>query len=144
MIYIVQLIITLLVISFFIFSIIEIYCKIVKKESRTYFGMLISLILFFLMITVRNHLVKNELVKNIKASKIEQGNSFFSKNELSDIHIVSEKMRVVDKDIYIVLMPQKDTLYINQDFHDKNKFWVHYKKYEILKLTAPIGYIIKN
>ncbi|WP_288376411.1 hypothetical protein, partial [uncultured Chryseobacterium sp.] len=96
MIYIVQLIITLLVISFFIFSIIEIYCKIVKKESRTYFGMLISLILFFLMITVRNHLVKNELVKNIKASKIEQGNSFFSKNELSDIHIVSEKMRVVD------------------------------------------------
>lgn len=47
MIYIVQLIITLLVISFFIFSIIEIYCKIVRKESRAYFGMLISLILFF-------------------------------------------------------------------------------------------------
>ncbi|PRB05989.1 hypothetical protein CQ046_02090 [Chryseobacterium sp. MYb7] len=144
MIYIVQLIIALLIISFFVFSIIEIYCEIVKKSSKAFFGMLISLILFFLMITVRNHLVKNELVENIKTSKIEQSNSSFSKRELSDIHIVSEKMRVVDKDIYIVLMPQKDTLYMNQDFHDKNKFWVHYKKYEILKITAPVGYIIKN
>lgn len=90
------------------------------------------------MITVRNHLVKNELVENIKTSKIEQENSFFSKKELSDIHIVSEKIRVDDKDIFVVLMPQKDTLYMNQDFHDKNKFWVHYKKYEILKLTAPV------
>lgn len=144
MIYIVQLIIALLIISFFIFFIIEIYCEIVKKNSWAFLGMLLSLILFFLMITVRNHLVKNELVENIKTSKLEQKNSFFSKRELSDIHLVSEKMRVVDKDIYIVLMPQKDTLYMNQDFHNKNKFWVHYKKYEILKFTAPVGYIIKN
>ncbi|WP_433631367.1 hypothetical protein [Chryseobacterium cucumeris] len=144
MIYIVQLIITLLIISFFVFSIIEIYCEIVKKSSWAFLGMLISLILFFLMIIVRNHMVKNELVKNINASKIEQKNSLFSKRELSDIHLVSEKMRVVDKDIYVVLMPQKDTLYMNQDFHNKNKFWVHYKKYEILKFTAPVGYIIKN
>ena len=144
MIYIVQLIITLLIISFFVFSIIEIYCEIVKKSSWAFLGMLIILILFFLMITVRNHMVKNELVKNINASKIEQKNSLFSKRELSDIHLVSEKMRVVDKDIYVVLMPQKDTLYMNQDFHNKNKFWVHYKKYEILKFTAPVGYIIKN
>ncbi|KAA2223923.1 hypothetical protein [Chryseobacterium sediminis] len=144
MIYIVQIIIALLILSFVIFSFVEIYCKIVKKESRTYWIMLISFALFFLMITVRNHLVKNELVENIKTSTIDQSNSFFSKRELSDIHIVSEKIRVVDKDIYIVLMPQKDTVYMNQDFHDKNKFWVHYKKYEILKITAPVGYIIKN
>lgn len=144
MIYIVQIIIALLIISFFVFSIIEIYCEIIKKSSWAFLGMLISLILFFLMITVRNHLVKNELVENIKTSKIEQKNSFFSKIELSNLHIVSEKMRVVNKNIYIVLMPQKDTLYMNQDFHDKNKFWVHYKKYEILKITAPVGYIIKN
>ncbi|WP_129039800.1 hypothetical protein [Chryseobacterium sp. CH21] len=89
-------------------------------------------------------MVKNKLVENIKTSKIEQSNSSFSKKELSDIHIVSEKMRVVDKDIYIVLMPQKDTLYMNQDFNDQHKFWVHYKKYEILKITEPVGYIIKN
>ncbi|MBB6331008.1 hypothetical protein HNP24_001958 [Chryseobacterium sediminis] len=144
MIYIVQIIIALLILSFVIFSFVEIYCKIVKKESRTYWIMLISFALFFLMITVRNHLVKNELVENIKTSTIDQSNSFFSKRELSDIHVVSEKIRVVDKDIYIVLMPQKDTLYMNQDFHNKNKFWVHYKKYEILKITAPVGYIIKN
>ncbi|MDR4953930.1 hypothetical protein REB14_17250 [Chryseobacterium sp. ES2] len=144
MIYIVQLIIALLIISFFVFSIIEIYCEIVKKSSKAFFGMFISLILFFLMITVRNHWVKNELVENINASKIEQSNSSFSIKELSNIHIVSEKMRVTDKDIIVVLMPQKDTLYMNQDFHDKNKFWVHYKKYEILKFTAPVGYIIKN
>ncbi|PTT23155.1 hypothetical protein DBR28_19190, partial [Chryseobacterium sp. HMWF028] len=88
--------------------------------------------------------VKHELVENIKTSTIKQSNSSFSKRELSDIHLVSEKIRVVDKNIYIVLMPQKDTLYMNQDFHNKNKFWVHYKKYEILKITAPVGYIIKN
>ncbi|MEJ5049651.1 hypothetical protein WH221_07410 [Chryseobacterium culicis] len=144
MIYIVQLIIALLIISFFVFSIIEIYCEIVKKRCKAFFGMLISLILFFLMITVRNHLVKNELVESINTSKIEQDNSSFSKRELSDIHIVSEKIRVADKNIFVVLMPQKDTLYMNQDFHDKNKFWVHYKKYEILKITAPLGYIIKQ
>ncbi len=144
MIYIVQIIIALLIISFFIFSIIEIYCEIIKKSSWAFLGMLVSLILFFLMITVRNHWVKNELVENINASKIEQSNPSFSKKELSNIHIVSEKMRVTDKDIIVVLMPQKDTLYMNQDFHDKNKFWIHYKKYEILKITAPVGYIVKN
>ncbi|QBA21505.1 hypothetical protein EU348_09965 [Chryseobacterium indologenes] len=115
-----------------------------KRSSWAFLGMLISLILFFLMITVRNHRVKNELVENIKTSKIEQSHSSFSKRELLDIHLVSEKMRFVDKDIYIVLMPQKDTLYMNQDLNNKNKFWVHYKKYEILKFTAPVGYIIKN
>lgn len=144
MIYIVQLVIALLIMSFFIFSIIEIYCKIAKKESKAYFGMLIGFVLVLPIGKVRNHLIKNELVENIKKSTIEQNNSCFSKRELSDIHIVSEKMRAVDKDIFVVLMPQKDTLYMNQDFHDKNKFWVHYKKYEILKITAPVGYMIKN
>ncbi|MDW9382413.1 hypothetical protein [Chryseobacterium sp. JV558] len=144
MIYIVQIIIALLIISFIIFSILEIYSKIVKKKSNAFFGMAISLILFFLIISVRNRLIKNELIENIKTSKIEQNNSSFSKKELSDIHIVSEKMRVVDKDIYIVFMPQKDTVYMKRDFHNENKFWVHYKKYETLGITAPIGYIIKS
>lgn len=106
--------------------------------------MIASFVLFTLMIIIRNHLIKNELVENIRKSKIEQNDSFFSKKELSDIHIVSEKMRIVDKNIYIVLLPEQDTIYLNQDFNNKNKFWVHYKKYEVLKYKAPVGYIIKN
>jgi hypothetical protein len=126
-----------------IFSVFEIYCKILKKESKAYFGMVISFILFSLIINVRNHLIKKELVEKIKYSKIEQENSTFSKEELSNINIVGEKIRIIDKDIYVILMPENDTIYMNRDFHNKNKFWVHYKKYEFLKMTAPIGYIIK-
>jgi len=143
MIYIVQFIAIALIISFVASSVIEIYKKILKKESYAYFGMIISLILFFLIMNIRNHLIKKELVENIKYSKIEQKNSTFSKEELSNINIVEEKIRTVDKDIYVILMPEKDTIYMNRDFYNKNKFWVHYKKYEFLKLTAPVGFITK-
>ncbi|WP_449397542.1 hypothetical protein [Chryseobacterium wanjuense] len=144
MIYIVLFIIIALIISFIIFSIIEVYSKILKKESKAFFGMVISFISFFLMMKLRNHLIKNELVENIKIAKLEQENSAFSKEELSNITIVEEKIRAEDTDIYVILLPRKDTIYLNRDFHNKNKFWVHYKKYEVLKLTAPIGYITKN
>lgn len=144
MIYIVLFIIIALTISFIIFLIIEVYSKILKKESKAFFGMVISFISFFLMMKLRNHLVKNELVENIKIAKLEQENSAFSKEELSNITIVEEKIRAEDKDIYVILMPKKDTIYLNRDSRNKNKFWVHYKKYEFLKLTAPIGYITKN
>jgi hypothetical protein len=143
MIYIVQFIAIALIISFVASSVIEIYKKTFKKESKAYFGMIISLILFYLIMNVRNRLIKKELVENIKYSRIEQKNSTFSKEELSDINIVEEKIRTIDKDIYVILMPEKDTIYMNQDFHNENKFWVHYKKYEFLKMTTPIGYIIK-
>jgi hypothetical protein len=144
MIYIVQSIIALLIISFIISSIIYIYCKILKKESRALLVTLMSFISLMLMDRVRDHLIKNELIENIKTSKIEQGNLSFSERELSNITVVSEKIRTLDKNIYIVLMPQKDTIYMNQDFYNKNKFWVHYKKYEILQMKVPVGYIIKN
>ena len=144
MIYIVESVVTFLFISFFIFTVINVYCKIVKRESKAFLGAIISLIAFFSMMELRNHLIKQELVKDIIASKIQQPNSNFSKRELSDIHISSEKMRVVDEDINIILLPRKDTVYLNQDFYHKNKFWIYYKKYEILGLTAPVGYIIKN
>jgi hypothetical protein len=144
MIYIVLFIIIALTISFIIFSIIEVYSKILKKESKAFFGIVICIISCFLMMKLRNHLIKNELVENIKIAKLEQENSAFSKEELSNITIVEEKIRAEDKDIYVILMPKKDTIYLNRDSRNKNKFWVHYKKYEFLKLTAPIGYITKN
>ena len=138
MIYIVEFIVTALIISFVVFSIIEFYNKIFKKESNAYFGMIISFILFFLVMKIRNHLIKNELVENIKFSKIEQKNSDFSKEELSNVTFADEKIRTMDKDIYVILLPEKDTVYVNQDFHNRNKFWVHYKKYEFLKLQCPL------
>lgn len=144
MIYIVLFIIIALIISFIIFSIIEVYSKILKKESKAFFGIVICIISFFFMMKLRNHLIKNELVENIKIAKLEQENSTFSKEELSNITIVEEKIRAEDTDIYVILMPKKDTIYLNRDSRNKNKFWVHYKKYEFLKLTAPIGYITKN
>lgn len=91
-----------------------------------------------------HHLIKNELVKNIKHSKIEQKDSAFSKEELSDITLSDERKNTIDKDIYLILLPEKDTIYLNQDSRNRNKFWIHYKKYEILKNTASIGYIMKK
>ncbi|KIC63743.1 hypothetical protein [Chryseobacterium taiwanense] len=144
MIYVVLFIIAILTVSFIIFSIVGIYCKIIKKESKAFLGMVMSLILLFLMMNVRNHLVKNELVKNIKTATMIQKSSNFSKKELVNIHFASEKIRVIGSDIHVVLLPRKDTVYLNQDLRNRNKFWIHYKKYEFLKLTAPIGYIMKE
>ncbi|MBO9690407.1 hypothetical protein [Chryseobacterium sp.] len=144
MIYVVQIIIALLIICFIIFSVIDIYCKIFKKESRAFVGIVISFISLLLIEKVRSYWIKNELIEHIETSKIEQEESNFSKQELSHIEIVSERIRTVDKNIYVVLMPQKDTICLKQDFQNNNKFWIHYKKYELLMLTAPIGYIIKN
>lgn len=144
MIFIVQCMVTLLIITFFIFSIIVIYSKILKKESKAFFGMMISFILLLGVTKMSHHLIKNELVKNIKHSKIEQKDSAFSKEELSDITVSDERKNTIDKDIYLILLPEKDTIYLNQDARDRNKFWIHYKKYEILKNTASIGYIMKK
>ena len=144
MIYIVQIIITLLIIGFIIFFILEIYYRIFKKESKAFLGIVISLSLLLLIERVRNHLIKSDIVETIKTSEIEQSNSSFSKKELSNINIVSEKRRTDETKIYVVFMPQKDTIYMKRDFHNENKFWVHYKKYEILGITVPIGYIMKN
>ena len=144
MIFIVQLILTLLIINFIISSIIVIYCKIFKKETKAFFGMVISLVALVFITKIRNHLVKNELVKDIRHSKVEQKNSAFSKEELTNITTSDERHRKVDKDIYLVLLPSKDTICLNQDFKDDHKFWIHYKKYEFLKITASVGYILKN
>lgn len=136
--------IMLLVITFAISAVIEIYSKIFKKESKAFYVMVLSMILLLLLTSLSNRLVRNEIIKHLKTEKIIQGNPVFSKEELSDIHISDEKKMTIGPAINIVLLPRRDTLYLNQDFRDRNKFWIHYKKYEILKLTASIGYIIKK
>ncbi|WP_294298882.1 hypothetical protein [uncultured Chryseobacterium sp.] len=134
----------LLIITFAISAVIEMYSKIFKKESKAFYVMVLSMILLLPVTSLSNCLVRNEIIKHLKTEKIIQGNPAFSKEELSDIHISDEKKMTIGPDINIVLLPRHDTLYLNRDFRDRNKFWIHYKKYEILKLTASIGYIIKK
>jgi len=144
MVYVLKLMIILLIITFTISAVIEIYSKIFKRESKAFYVMVLSMILLLPVTSLSNHLVRNEIIKHLKTEKIMQGNPVFSREELSDIHISDEKKMTVGPAINIILLPAQDTLYLNRDFRDRNKFWIHCKKYEILKLTASIGYIIKK